>query len=276
MLMFALLSLAAAPPEPSSATDPWPTTPAGRIIATPDWSDYRIYPKDALKKDQQGRVRPELWIGRDGRPKACRILSSSYYPELDAGTCKLMMQMRFEPVQDTEGRPVESHYSRFASWRLTEEVPFQSGRLRARIGLAGGHVQDCGIERSDGPYTQNWSGSACSILSDRSYYFANRANDSLTAIIEVRLDANDQLPLLQEAWPVGTVIASEKVSFVINASGDASECTAIESHNFGPRGLNNLSPCGRLLSVIWFAPPEQRGTERRGSFETRVVVLDTP
>ena len=273
-MILALLLLVIAPAGEGAAAEAWPTARAGAILATPNWSDYRIYPKDALEKEEQGRVLPEIWIGRDGRPKACRILSSSSFPELDAGTCKLMMQMRFEPALNPLGEPIESHYSRVASWRLTDEMPFGSAAMRTRITLEIGQTRICDIEQAEGPYTELWSSAACSIFGDRTYYFGGRAKESLTAMIEVRLDAGDRAPLVQQPWPTGTVIASEKVAFVINSAGDASECASIESHGFGPRGLNNLSPCGRLLSMIWFAEPAEPGTVRKGVFETRVIAVD--
>ena len=273
-MILALFSLFTASPEARLSSEAWPTTSPGAILATPNWSDYHIYPQDALEKDEQGRVLPEIWIGRDGRPKACRILASSYFPELDTGTCKLMMLMRFEPARNASGDPVESHYSRFASWRLTEELPFRSAALRTHITLTNNQMRVCDVEEAEGPYIDLWTGGACSIFDDRKYYFAGRADQALTATIEIRLDAGDGAAFIQQPWSPGIVIASEKIAFAINSSGDASECVPIERHGFGPRGLNNLSPCGRLLSMIWFAQPSEPGTVRKGVFETRVIAID--
>lgn len=256
-----------------STAEKWPTAAAGRILSTPDWSDYRIYPPAALDKEQEGRVRGDIRIGTDGRPIACRILETSNFAELDAGTCELLMQMRFEPARDSSGQPVESHYSRPARWRLTDEQPFASGTLRVRMSVDDGRVYGCQVEGGEGQYVAFWTSFACSIFGDGKYYFGDRATGSFDALIEVRLDAGDGAIFLQQPWRAGTPIANEKVVFTVNSSGDASECTPLESHGFGPRGLNNLSPCGRLLSTIWFAPPAKAEMVRKGTFETRVIAI---
>src|SRR3954469_9493317 len=101
--MLVLLALASA--QDSGGEAEWPTARPEGILATPDWSDYRIYPETARTKEQQGSVTPELLIGANGIPKKCRIVGSSYFPGLDAGTCKLVMKMRFEPARDAAGKP---------------------------------------------------------------------------------------------------------------------------------------------------------------------------
>jgi len=270
-----LLSLALAQSQAATATEtpPWPTAPAGRILSTPDWSDYHTYPPAAQEKEQQGRVRPEIRIGADGTPIECRIVETSNFPELDAGTCERFMQMRFEPARDASGQPVESHYTRWVNWRLTDEQPFASSMLRIRLQVDSGRVTRCKVEAGEGQYVAYWSSFACSIFRDFKYYLGEHASRSVEALIEVRLDAGDGATFLQSPWADGTAIAAEKVAFTISPSGDASECAALERHGFGPRGLNNLSQCGRLLATLWFAPSATAGGARKGTFETRVVAV---
>jgi hypothetical protein len=55
----------------------WPVSKPGRILATPDWSDYRIYPLAARLKDAEGAVVSELLVGTIGEPTECRVVQSS-------------------------------------------------------------------------------------------------------------------------------------------------------------------------------------------------------
>jgi hypothetical protein len=65
------------------------------------------------------------------------------------------------------------------------------------------------------------------------------------------------------------LVAQEKVAFEINSSGDPSACKAEPRWGFGPRGLNNLSTCGRLLSMLWL----KDALGKQGSMETRVYAV---
>ena len=67
VLSFAAVIAAQKAPGPL-AEEMWPDAKSGRILETPDWSDYRIYPRAALKKDEEGRVKAELFFGSDGKP----------------------------------------------------------------------------------------------------------------------------------------------------------------------------------------------------------------
>lgn len=275
VLFVAALAQSALPVAPSQ--EPWPTNSPGRILSTPDWSDYRIYPEAALEKEQEGRVVPELLIGKDGVPKACRIVVSSKFAELDSGTCDLMLKMRFEPARDAAGAPIPSHFERATIWGLTDPRPFASSSLRVRLAIADGAVKRCDVVGGEGPYVAFWSGLACSVYGDVGYYFPSRRQGTLAALVDVRLDAGDNAPFLKEPWISGDEIAAEKIAFTINNEGDASACAPIETHGLGSRGLNNLSPCERLLSGLWFESSPPGAATRKGLFETRVtVVRDEP
>jgi len=258
----------------ATADEIWPTVSPSRIVSTPDWSDYRIYPRAALQKEQEGQVVPELLIGTDGVPKKCRILVSSNFSELDAGTCDLMMKMRFEPARDASGAAVPSHFQRATVWGLTDPRPFASSTLRVRLAIEGDRVTRCDVVGGEGPYVAFWSGLACAVYRDVGYYFAARRQDKLSAVVDVRLDAGDNAPFLREPWISGNEIAAERISFKINDKGDASECTPVETHGLGTHGLNNLSPCERLLSGLWFEHAPTGAPRRSGLFETRVTVIE--
>jgi len=269
MLIFAALIQGAT----ASGFEPaWPNERPGKVISTPNWSDYRIYPKDARDRGQEGRVVPELLVGADGRPTACRILESSRFPELDAGSCELMMQMRFEPGLDGAGKAIPSHFSRPLIWVLNDPRPFSSSRLSTEVKVANEHLNDCTVISGDGPYLAYWSGLSCYVYKDVHYFFGQRAAEDMSAVIDVRLNAGDGAPFLKAPLPSGDVIAAEKLAFTINKSGDASDCTVIQAYGFGSRDLNNLSPCGRLLSGLWFKDAPGGATPRKGIIETRVIV----
>jgi len=271
-LMFFALAGQADVPSTASNNDHWPEIRPGRVIATPDWSDYRIYPIAARDKNQEGRVVPEILIGTDGKPQACRILLSSNFADLDAGSCRLMMQMRFEPARNPSGTPVLSHYSRPLIWLLSDPRPFASSRLRAHLTVAEGRIQSCDVIGSEGPYAIPWTATGCFVLKDRNYNITpGLASADVT--IEVRLNAGDESILLSEPWPAGDPVATQKVAFSINGKGDPVGCTPVQSRGFGEPGMNNLSPCGGLLSNLWFEDPAKGSTPRRGFIETRVYVL---
>ena len=246
----------------------WPEVRPNAIIATPDWSDHRLYPSAARRKNQEGRVTAELLVDPTGTPQECRIAATSHFPELDAGTCKLMMKMRFDPAVDAQGKAVSSRFIRRFNWRLTEPVKFASSVLVVRVSLEGGRLQNCEVTEGAGPYLAYWSSHVCTFLSDSSYYYANR--ESGEAAVEFRLDAGDQANFLRKPWIKTDVSARERITFAVNEKGDASDCRPEEQYGFGRRGLNNLSPCGRLLSILWFEPAPRGAPQLAGTFETRV------
>ena len=205
----------------------WPEDRPGAIVRTPDWSDYRLYPLAARRKNQEGRVQAEILVGSDGKPQQCRIVATSFFAELDSGTCDLLMKMRFEPARNAAGNAVPSRFARRFNWRLTEAVKYASTVLVARVSLEEGRLRNCDAAEGAGPYATYWSSFVCTFL--------------------------------------------ERITFKINGSGDASECNAVETRGFGTRGLNNLSPCGRLLSILWFEKAPQDTPQRQGTFETRVA-----
>ena len=219
---------------------------------------------------------PDLLVGIDGKPQACRIRVSSNFPELDAGSCDLVMQMRFEPARDVSGLPILSRYSAKLNWGLTDPRPFASSTLVAHVAIRDGRMRDCKIVGGNGPYVIYWTSIACAVFSDVGYFFGQHSRESLEATIEVTLDAGDQNPTTTGLRRAGEIIAIERLQFTINGKGDASNCRPLESRGFGPRSLNNLSPCGRLLSGLWFEDALPNTPPSRGTIETRVLAAASP
>ena len=254
----------------------WPTADHGRVMSTPDWSDYRIYPPEALDKNQQGTVHAESLIGTDGVPKECRIVESSGHTELDAGTCKLFLQMRFEPARDENGKPIPSHFDSKVTWRFADPVPFASSTLNIKIQIKNHKVTSCAVQGGEGPSVQIWIVNACSFLEDTSYFFGGNTPNSARAALEVRLDAGDNSPILQAPRASGRSIAMQKISFTVSESGDPTGCVPLENHGFGVRGMRSLSPCGPFLATLYFESPfpAEKAQPRQGTIETRVLLLD--
>lgn len=274
--MFALLVSALLAPTAQNS-DPlyraFPVEVPGAVLSSPDWSDFRIYPKAAADHDQEGRVAIEALIGPDGEPKLCRITESSSFPDLDKGTCDLVMQMRFQPAHDALGKAVESTYQSAVNWRLTDPLPFASATLKLRVWIKNQQLARCEMEGAEGPYTRLWTTTACSYFNDVPYFFGTHAGDDAMATIEARLDAGDNAVSLKAPWTSGTPVAHETVAFSVTASGDPSNCTQLERSGFGPRGIRTMSPCGPLLAILYFRTDEgSKAPVRQGTFETRIYL----
>jgi TonB family protein len=270
--------------QPQTTTGPvpgdWPIVAPKGVKVTPDWSDSRLYPMDARKKNEEGSLRAQLLVGSDGKPMDCRIVESSKFADLDTGTCQLMLQMRFDPAVDSHGIPIPSTYSRDVVWLLVDPRPFASSTLKVRASISNGRQTSCEVVGGEGPYVVPWSALVCPFLRDLPYYFGAHAFRSARVSVEFRLDAGDGAVILNQPWGAAPVIASEKLSFVVDGDGDPSECTPVEKYGFGPQSPIQTSPCPSLLGLLWFDPPEPQTSQqseepvrRKGIFETRVYLV---
>ncbi len=100
-----------APTQAQSATGPQP-------IADPS---FRIGPEDlppsALRDGPKGETSYRVDIDKDGKPTACTITGTSGNAELDAATCKIVVnKMRFIPATDDKGVPVAGTFSNSMKW----------------------------------------------------------------------------------------------------------------------------------------------------------------
>lgn len=76
------------------------------------WFPMNIYPPEAKRKGEQGRVVAELSVDKTGSATACRIVESSGSASLDARTCELALaNARFAPAKDAGGQPIASTYT---------------------------------------------------------------------------------------------------------------------------------------------------------------------
>lgn len=258
----AVAAPAAPPLESMPPAAPWPSAVPGRVLATPDWSDYRLYPVAARQRDQEGRVATQLLVDPQGRPSACRIAQSSGFAALDDGTCALMMTMRFDPARDADGRAVASVFARRVGWLLTSRRAFGSSLVTVAFDRVGDARPTCRVVAAEGPYAALWSATACSVVVDTGYVLHAAPPGSGTFLMTTRLDAGDASPIAARPWPDGTPIAEETIDFTVGDDGSPGQCTARSASGWGPRGLNNLSPCDRLLSQLWLKGKGQTGVLR--------------
>ncbi len=256
--------------QSAAPSEPWPAVPPRRILASPDWSDPRIYPLAARAADAEGVVRSETLVGSDGVPRACRIVTSSGNAALDEGTCALVMSMRFEPAIGADGEAIQSLYPHAIRWSLSRKRVFASGSVTALVILHENGSQGCKVLNVQGPYSGSWAGNACIAFFDRPHFFASDAVPGKRYAIAMRLDAGDQDAALAPPWPNGKMIAQQKVGFTVSKRGRPENCTPTMATGFGPRSYNNPSPCGSLVAGLWLK--DARG--RPGVVETRVYILE--
>lgn len=75
------------------------------------------YPRDALQAGIGGRVEFRFTVGITGRVTNCTINRSSGNAELDAATCRLVMQrFRYRPSTDAAGRPIQTEVEGDQVW----------------------------------------------------------------------------------------------------------------------------------------------------------------
>ena len=112
-------ALAATPPAEEASAPPAPPAPPPATLAS--YFSSADYPREALKRKEQGTVRFRLGINAEGRVSSCTILASSGSPALDSTTCRLIAQRaRFRPARDDEGRPVADEKDYQVTWVLPE------------------------------------------------------------------------------------------------------------------------------------------------------------
>ncbi|HEY5710972.1 MAG TPA: energy transducer TonB [Allosphingosinicella sp.] len=100
-----------------------PSEPTG-ARARADLSSYiwnNDYPREALRRHEQGIVEFELDVSPVGRVTNCRVMRSSGSRQLDLRTCQAMIvRARFEPARDADRHPVADTVSGSIRWQITD------------------------------------------------------------------------------------------------------------------------------------------------------------
>ena len=85
------------------------------------WVTNDDYPARALREEREGITGFRLTIGADGLPRGCEVIASSGHGDLDAATCRLIMERaRFAPGRDAGGKAVGGTYSNRIRWQIPE------------------------------------------------------------------------------------------------------------------------------------------------------------
>ncbi|PCG15919.1 MULTISPECIES: energy transducer TonB [Sphingomonas] len=107
-----------------AATGRAPRGPSPSISKAGDelsWFSADDYPKESMRRDEQGTVTVRWTIGVDGRVSECHAAQSSGFPRLDAVSCGVLVKRaRYYPARDAQGRPMVSTRERRITWRLPE------------------------------------------------------------------------------------------------------------------------------------------------------------
>ena len=82
------------------------------------------YPRRAVERRSEGVVYLRFVVAPDGRVSRCDVTRSSGHPELDATTCRLILQrFRYRPARDAYGNPVSEVIRGEHVWELGPERP---------------------------------------------------------------------------------------------------------------------------------------------------------
>jgi TonB family protein len=259
-----------APPAPPfrPPPPPRPLNSGLRVIGGPDWGDPAIYPAAALRRDQEGAVRFELAVGTDGRPRTCTIVESSGFAELDDGTCRLALTMRFSPPRE------ETRTRLRIVWLLAPDpMPFEPQRMVATLDfVGGGAVTGCTLE-GHGPLFDNWARVACRTFElEADYYFGARRWGASRATVVV-----DMVPGGMAVPPVptgrGPIIAVRRTAFSVDADGDPGACRTLLDRGFGRPRIDHADSCGFFLARGYeFVRAAEDADPRSGIVEVRVML----
>lgn len=234
------------------------------IVRAPDWSNYRIYPLEARRRNQEGIVAFQITVGADGVPSRCIVFQSSGYVELDDGTCDLGMAIRFEPSTGT------ATFRTRLVWRLNDPTTFGPARAIARVSLANGVVRDC-VLSVEGQIPREMPWVACRVIGGQGSYLFGRRPSLRRATVVLEFLPTGAAPL-PSANQLGRLFAVRRTSFRLARNGDLADCQVIDERGFGTASYNYAGPCGFFLTQVWIVPG--RGTEPSGSFQISVYDAD--
>lgn len=114
-----------------------PVPPVRAQTELADYFSSSWYPPEAQRNHEEGIVRFEVDVSRNGRVESCRILASSGSTALDEATCTIMTdRARFTPARDAEGRAVPDRFAARIAWDLPPDLPPPAEHARARANLA--------------------------------------------------------------------------------------------------------------------------------------------
>jgi TonB family protein len=255
-------------------SEAWPEPIELRVRQAPDWSDYRLYPPVARRRELEGVVTVETRVGADGTPRACRILGSSGHVELDDGTCDLALRMRFAPPRRPDGTAAEAAYRARISWLLADPTTFGPGRFTIALDVAGGLVTGCRTERSDA-VPREWPRYACRVMdSTVSHYFGDSLATARRATILLDLVPRGMEP--PAPAPPGRLVARRRTEFEVTRGGKLRNCRTTLDEGFAPLLRDHSGPCSLFLTRAWLRRGKGRDAPDAGALITRTYVETAP
>lgn len=83
-------------------------------------------PRETIAPGVGGTTRFLFTVGVRGRVTDCRVTASSGNPQLDALTCRLVVdRFRYRPTLDAAGRPVPEQVDGSFTWHVPEDAPVE-------------------------------------------------------------------------------------------------------------------------------------------------------
>jgi TonB family protein len=70
-----------------------------------------VYPRQALNSGEQGIMRMRVTVSAQGMVEDCTIIKATNTDQLESPACKAMLEARFEPALDAEGKPMRSYFA---------------------------------------------------------------------------------------------------------------------------------------------------------------------
>ena len=112
----------APPPSPAKVAE---TAQPSRARANlPSLFSSDDYPKEALRKHEQGTVAVRLDVARDGTVSSCGVTQTSGSAAIDLVTCSILKERaRFTPARDSRGQPTEDYTHTRIRWLLPVREP---------------------------------------------------------------------------------------------------------------------------------------------------------
>lgn len=88
------------------------------MVRAPNWSNQNaiarriqaVYPRQALRRGENGIFRLRVIVEADGSVSECVINSATVTESLDSPACKEMDDAKFEPALNAEGKPMRSFF----------------------------------------------------------------------------------------------------------------------------------------------------------------------
>lgn len=126
-----------------------PTVPAGN---PGEWVLPDDYPAGPLRAHVEGMVFFTLKVDATGKPEDCTIRRSSGSDELDATTCKVVLERaRFIPALDADGKPTTGMYTNRVKWSIPKDdndiwgqsLPSAGEATLSFVVMPDGRVMDC-------------------------------------------------------------------------------------------------------------------------------------